>query len=194
MSLPEKRKIFAFNYKKLATAYASLHNFRATITTEESEEGDPNEPLDIALLDTVLSQLQLTLSEPQVDDDDLAKLAITSSGHCLQPKPNFKEALTATTSLGENEFWSSEGFHRHLDMLENMMPNVNETSARSWIDTFFYRVCAMLPKDRHMVLNMEHHVLSKTDKTSHRTIHRPSGYTGYTVVVADADTSQGKSR
>ncbi|PPQ81748.1 hypothetical protein CVT25_013632 [Psilocybe cyanescens] len=156
MSLPEKCKISAFDYKKLATACASLHNFRATITTEESE-GDPNEPLDIALLDAVLSHLQLTLSGPQ------------------------------------NELWSSEGFHRHLEMLENMMPNVKKTSARAWIDTFFYCVCAMLPKDRHMVLNMEHHGLSKTDETSNMIIHRPSGDIDYTVVVADADTLQGKS-
>jgi hypothetical protein len=66
MSLPKKRRISGLDNKELATAYASLRNFRATITTEESEEGDPNEPLDVGQLDAVLSQLQSRLSGPQV--------------------------------------------------------------------------------------------------------------------------------
>lgn len=66
MSLPKKCKISGLDGKELATAYVSLRRFRATITTEESEEGDPNEPLDVGQLDAVLSQLLLRLSGPQV--------------------------------------------------------------------------------------------------------------------------------
>jgi len=66
MSFPKKRKISGLDGKELATAYASLRSFRATITCDESEEGDPNEPLDVGQLDAVLSQLLLRLSGPQV--------------------------------------------------------------------------------------------------------------------------------
>ena len=66
MSLPKKRKISCLDGKELASAYASLRSFRDTITYEESEEGDPNEPLDVGQLDAVLSQLLSRLSGPQV--------------------------------------------------------------------------------------------------------------------------------
>ncbi|KAF8075258.1 hypothetical protein FPV67DRAFT_1476688 [Lyophyllum atratum] len=193
MSLPKKRKISGLDGKELATAYASLRSFRNTITEDESER-DPNEPLDIAQLDAVLSQLLTRLSGPRsltfssADDDDLAKLNITLAG-LLQPKPDFENALKATTSLGEEEHWSSKGFYRHLELLENTIPNVNETSARAWIDSFFYRVCAMLPKDKRMVLNMEHHVPSTKVDLSSETSRSLSGYIDYTAVVAEANAS-----
>lgn len=56
MSLHKKRKIPGLSGKELAAAYASLHNFRSTITTEESEKGDLNETSDVGLLNEVLSQ------------------------------------------------------------------------------------------------------------------------------------------
>ena len=57
----------------------------------------------------------------------------------------------------------------------------NETSARAWIDAFFYRVCAMLSKEKRMVLNMVHHVPSTKIDPS---IIGVSGYIDYTAVVA----------
>jgi len=65
MSLPKKPKISGLDVKELASAYASLRSFRDTITCNESEEGDPNEPLDVGQLDVVLSQLLSKLSGPQ---------------------------------------------------------------------------------------------------------------------------------
>ncbi|KAG5652270.1 hypothetical protein H0H81_005581 [Sphagnurus paluster] len=135
-------KISGLDVKELATAYAALRSFRDTITYDDSEEVDPNEPLDVGQLDAVLSQLLSRLSGPQslpfahflqsltfsdADDDDLAKLNITRT-EFLQPKPDFENALSATTSLGEKEHWSSKGFYRHLELLKNTISNVVENS------------------------------------------------------------------
>ena len=66
MSLFKKRKISGLDANELASAYASLRSLRDTIICEESEEGDLNEPLDVGLLDAVLSQLLSRLSGLQV--------------------------------------------------------------------------------------------------------------------------------
>jgi hypothetical protein len=54
----------------------------------------------------------------------LAELNITRKGFLLPKTSDLEEALAATTSLGEKELWSSKNFHRHLELLENSIPNV----------------------------------------------------------------------
>jgi hypothetical protein len=39
---------------------------------------------------------------------------------CL--KPNLNELVAATTSLGQNEFWSSTNLYRQLLLLERLVP------------------------------------------------------------------------
>ena len=58
-----------------------------------------------------------------------------------------------------------------------------------------FTVCAMLPKEKCMVLNMEHHVPSTTVDPLKMTSLRLSGYIDYTIVVAKKNgPSSGESR
>ena len=63
-----------------------------------------------------------------------------------------------------------------------LTPHQNEASARAWIDTFFFRVSAMLPPNQHMVLNVEHTIPATTINAS--SLSTLSGFVDYTAVVA----------
>lgn len=71
-------------------------------------------------------------------------------------KPNLNERVAATTSLRQNELWSSKNIYRQLLLLESIVPKTTEATARAWIDVFFFRAFAMLPANKAMILNTEH--------------------------------------
>lgn len=117
-----------------------------------------------------------------MDATDLTEFKIMFTGQlCL--KPNLNELVAATTSLGQNELWSSTNLYRQLLLLERLVPKSTEASARAWIDAFFFRASAMLPPNKAMILNMEHVVPATTiGPSSLRTL---GGYVDYTAIVAD---------
>ncbi|KAF5381638.1 hypothetical protein D9615_005460 [Tricholomella constricta] len=139
-------------------------------------------------LEVMLHLLKSKLEESQsltfsgVTDQTSAKLNITLAG-ILDLKPNLEKRIAETISLGQDEFWSSANLYRQLHVLEGLLPGTKEASSRAWIDTFFFRVSAMLPPSQRMVLNMEHTASATTiSPSSSSTL---SGFVDYTVVVAD---------
>lgn len=113
---------------------------------------------------------------------NLTEFKIMFTGH-LRLKPNLNELVAATTSLGQNELWSSTNLYRQLLLLESLVPKTTEATARAWIDAFFFRASAMLPSNKAMILNMEHVVPATTiSPWSLRTI---GGFIDYTAIVAD---------
>jgi hypothetical protein len=53
--------------------------------------------------------------------DYLTKLKITFTGF-IALKPNSEKRIGETTSLGENELWSSANLYRQLLVLETLIP------------------------------------------------------------------------
>ncbi|KAH9042805.1 hypothetical protein EDB85DRAFT_2227352 [Lactarius pseudohatsudake] len=105
----------------------------------------------------------------------------------LRPALELEERLAATTPLGEGQHWSSAGLYNHLRLLWNTVRWKNEASARLWIDAFLFRVTAMLPPERCMVLNREQVVPAAHPGPSSSS--NPSRIIDYTAVLA----SQGQT-
>ena len=115
----------------LQHAYGSLLKVKKTIVYEESEEDSEVDQQ----VDTVLSLLRSKPEEPQVwlelrngsplihslqslafynvTAEILTKLKITST-EFIALKPNSEQRIEATTSLGEDELWSSANLYRQL--------------------------------------------------------------------------------
>ncbi|KAH8994628.1 hypothetical protein EDB92DRAFT_1850465 [Lactarius akahatsu] len=178
---------------ELQLAFNSLLRLKRAIEyglESEPPSGDSNS--DVASLDGLEQQIDTTLSllgsklELQVEgsQDIWTKLTttfeITFAGF-IDLKPNSEERIAATTSLGQNELWSSANLHRHLHLLENVIPQKTEASSHAWIDAFFFRASAMLLPDQHMILNMEQIVPAMT--TSPLNFPSLSGLVDYFAVV-----------
>lgn len=128
-------------------------------------------------------------------EENLTMLKVTSAGFMLL-KPDLEERIMATMSLGQNELWSSTNMHRQLLWLQGLIPREvcndlstfallilcqAEASSHMWIDTFFFRACAMLPPHHDAVLNVDHVVPAMTfSQSSPATL---SGLVNYTAVV-----------
>jgi hypothetical protein len=54
-------------------------------------------------------------------EEDLTRLKIEFTGF-ISLKPNLEECIVATTSLGENELWSSTNLYHQLHLLESLIP------------------------------------------------------------------------
>ncbi|KAH9042966.1 eukaryotic translation initiation factor eIF2A-domain-containing protein [Lactarius deliciosus] len=189
---------------ELQLAFNSLLRLKRAIEYEglESEphaepaSGDSNS--DVASpdglkqqIDTILSllgsKLELSIDGSQdIWQDIWTKLTITLEITCagfIVLKPISEERIAATASLGQNELWSSANLHRHLHLLGNVIPRKTEASSHAWIDAFFFRASAMLPPDRHMILNMEQIVPAMT--TSPLSFPGLSGLVDYFAIVAN---------
>ena len=149
MPRTKKRKLSGLSGLELQLAYSSLLKLKKTIVYEESEEdseADPNEPAQESFeqqVDTMLSLLGSKLEGPQVrlelrngsprthslqslafssmTAEYLTKLKITFTGF-IALKPNSEKRIGATTSLGEDELWSSANLYRQLLVLETLIP------------------------------------------------------------------------
>ncbi|KAH8976697.1 hypothetical protein EDB92DRAFT_2109525 [Lactarius akahatsu] len=128
-----------------------------------------------------------------ITDQHLANFNITPHSRVeLDLKRAYEKRAEMTRLLGHEKLWSSTNFYRHLEVLQNLVPNVNEESARIWIDAFFFRTSAMVPCNKRMVLSVEQVV--------HQTVVGPlssktlSGYIDYTAVIADNYLAKAKAR
>ncbi|KAG2336610.1 hypothetical protein BDR05DRAFT_953227 [Suillus weaverae] len=128
---PKKHKLSGF---ELRQAYNSLIELKQTAVYEASEEEDPDEEGFEEQIDTVISLLELKLEGPKfftfssMNATDLTKFKIMFTGHLLL-KPNLNELVAATTSLGQNELWSSTNLYRQLLLLESLVPKTTEATA-----------------------------------------------------------------
>jgi len=73
----------------------------------------------------------------------------------MEIKDDIEGIVAQSKTFGEDSLWSASVLHRHLELLERIVPQTNEAAARLWINAFFYRVAAMLPAERRMVLSVE---------------------------------------
>jgi len=122
-----------------------------------------------------------------VDNDNLSKLNITSAGR-ISLKSDVHERIATTSSLKEDNLWSSHNLYRQLNLLESLIARRTEAGARAWIDAFFFRATAMLSSDKRMVLTMEYAVPSVNIGSSNINL---SGLVDYAAIVAnkkDANT------
>ncbi|KAH8996836.1 hypothetical protein EDB92DRAFT_2036180 [Lactarius akahatsu] len=187
----------------LQLAINSLLRLKRAIVYESLEPGQESEDSeDTATEDDFVQQIDTTLSLlgsklalqvggsrhfSHTDPEYIwTKLNITSAGFIIL-KPSPEERIAATTSLGQNELWSSANLYHHLHLLGNVVPQKTEASSRAWIDAFFFRVSAMLPPDQHMVLNMEQVVPAMTIRPLSFPIL--SGFVDYFAVVSQCTAS-----
>ncbi|KAF8067907.1 hypothetical protein FPV67DRAFT_1416207 [Lyophyllum atratum] len=174
----KKRKHSGLSGLELLQALESLKKLRETVVSEgfeENAEEDTDDAPDdfVEQIDRLIGTLGSKVEGPQslsfssITRDDLAKMNIVFTD-VLWLKPNWEDRLSTTTSLGEGQLWTSENFYRQLHLLETLVPRTTEATARAWIDTFFFRVSAMLPEDKRMVLNMSSHHSSNLATISSR--------------------------
>ncbi|KAG2064150.1 hypothetical protein BDR04DRAFT_1162883 [Suillus decipiens] len=143
-----ERKVSGLSGFELQQAYNSLIKLRQYAVYETCEEGDPDD-------DNYEEQIDSFFTFPSMNATDLTEFNILFTGQLIL-KPNLNERVAATTSLGQNELWSSKNIYRQLLLLESIVPKTTEATARAWIDVFFFRAFAMLPANKAMILNTEH--------------------------------------
>jgi len=118
--------------------------------------------------------------------NDLININVVNDPEQLNLKTDCVERATSVSRLGEDKVWSSTMFYKHLELLDSLVPLANEAGARTRIDAFFFRVSAMVPPDKHLILNLEQ-VIPQT------VVHDPSstalaGVADYTAVIANSES------
>jgi hypothetical protein len=68
-----------------------------------------------------ISSFLQSLTFSSMTTEDLTKLKITFTGF-IGLKPNLKERIAETTSLGQSQLWSSANLYRQLYLLESLIP------------------------------------------------------------------------
>ncbi|KAI9438756.1 hypothetical protein H4582DRAFT_196131 [Lactarius indigo] len=119
----------------------------------------------------------------------LADFNVTPHGRVeLSLKPGYEKRAAMTSVLGKEELWSSTHFHQHLEVLQDVVPNVNNASARRWIEPFLFRTSAMVSSNKRMILSMEQ-VVQQTpvNPSDSKTL---TGCINYTAVLADNDLAK----
>ncbi|KAH9080449.1 hypothetical protein EDB83DRAFT_2609692 [Lactarius deliciosus] len=104
-------------------------------------------------------------------------------------KPDYKERAITTREIGDDKLWSSSTLWEHLGVLKQLVPPTNETAARAHIDAIFFRVSAMVPTGKRLVLNLEH-VIPPITVQQQPTPIVLSGTIDYTAVIASQRTAE----
>jgi hypothetical protein len=187
---PKKRKFSGLSGLELQLAYNAVLKLKETFSYVESVNPEgalvPNDDFDQRVLE-ILAIFEARMKVPQslsfsnVDNDNLSKLNITFAGS-ISLKSDLDERIASTSSLKEDDLWSSNNLYRQLNLLENLVARNTEASARAWIDALFFRATAMLSSDKHMVLTMEYAVPSVNIGPSNINI---SGLIDYAAIVAN---------
>ncbi|KAH9002734.1 hypothetical protein EDB86DRAFT_3040806 [Lactarius hatsudake] len=104
----------------------------------------------------------------------------------LTLKPGYEERAAVTSVLGKEKLWSSTNLHRHLEVLQNLVPKrPNEESAHPWVDAFLFRTSAMVSSNKHMVLCLEQVISQRAIRPHTLSFTTHSGLIGYTASIAD---------
>ncbi|KIL59052.1 hypothetical protein M378DRAFT_180985 [Amanita muscaria Koide BX008] len=187
---PKKRKFSSLSGLELQLAYNAVFKLKETFSYVESVNPEgalvPNDDFDQRVLE-ILAIFEARMKVPQslsfsnVDNDNLSKLNITFAGS-ISLKSDLDERIATTSSLKEDDLWSSNNLYRQLNVLESLVARSTEAGARAWIDAFFFRATAMLSSDKRMVLTMEYAVPSVNIGPSNRNI---SGLIDYAAIVAN---------
>lgn len=99
-------------------------------------------------------------------------------GKSLVLQHDHEDRATKIIKQDNGVYMTSADMYRHFNMLENIVSKTvcallaplqlsyftvllqNEAGARIWIDTIFFRVSALLPDSKRLVLNIEQHIPS----------------------------------
>ncbi|KAF8336104.1 hypothetical protein F5887DRAFT_1078963 [Amanita rubescens] len=143
---------------QLQLAYNAVSKLKETFSYVESEvnpEGAsvPNDDFDQRVLEIVLAIFEARMKVPQLN------IAFADS-ISLKSKSDLNQRIATTSSLKEDDLWSSNNLYRQLNLLESLIARNTEAGARAWIDAFFFRAAAILPSDKRMILTMEYAVPS----------------------------------
>lgn len=182
--MAKKRKLSGLSGADLVLTIEAIERLQRSLIyeaseTEEGETGDLGGGLADVLL---LLKARVGGTKPlYITDDDLEKLNITPDDKGIFLKSDHAQRVATTSVLGQDKLWSSLNFYRQLELLETLVPTT--ACARVWIDAFFFRASAMLPSNKHMVLNLEQVVPQITACPSSSTTL--SGFINYTAVTAN---------
>ncbi|KAL0952597.1 hypothetical protein HGRIS_006852 [Hohenbuehelia grisea] len=161
-----------------------LDTMKRLLNTIENGDVDLNEEvrgLVTQLVDKMETQLEGT-TPTAFSVGTLAAPEITE-GPGLALKP-WTERVQDVSSLGSNQFMSSQVFYSLLSSLSSLISTTCKASARSWVDIFLYRVSAMLRPPRRMVLRKE----DSTAPTPHPAL---ADQINYTAVIVEEPTTAG---
>ena len=126
----------------------------------------------------------------------------------LKPKEAIDPLVAVVKEKGKNGVCSSENFYLHLQRLQTMIPksvgnsvhieeffshrvHQDEAGARAWIDAIFFRVSALTPANKSMVLIEELTVPPTAVSSQDGGMIR--GYVDFIAVAADKTTAGGSS-
>jgi len=134
----------------------------------------------------------LSISFSNINFDILYERLNISPGRSLVTQGNHVDRVAESITQGGETYMTSQDMHRHLNMLENLVPKSNEAGVRLWIDAIFFRMSAMLSDSKRMVLNIEQHIPSVDISVPGQT--RPSNISGtvdYAALATDPLTHDG---
>ncbi|KAG2355915.1 hypothetical protein BDR07DRAFT_1492564 [Suillus spraguei] len=126
----KKRKLSGLGGLEMQLAYGSLLKLKKAIVYKASDEQDEDEEGSEQEIDTTLILLRSKLERPEsleFSSMTMEDSKITLNG-ILRLKSNFDKLVAATTSLGQNEFWSSTNLYRHLHLLASLVPRTTDAS------------------------------------------------------------------
>ncbi|KIL63616.1 hypothetical protein M378DRAFT_164290 [Amanita muscaria Koide BX008] len=126
---PKKRKFSGLSGLKLQLAYNAVSKLKETFSYVESVNPEgalvPNDDFDQRVLE-ILAIFEARMKVPQslsfsdVDNDNLSKLNITFAGS-ISLKSDLDERIATTSSLKEDDLWSSNNLYRQLNLLESLV-------------------------------------------------------------------------
>ncbi len=132
MSQPKKRKFSGLSGLELQLAYNAVSKLKETFSYVEPEvnpEGAsvPNDDFDQRVLEILAifearMKVPHSLSFSNVDNDNLSKLNIAFAGSIsLKSKSDLNQRIATTSSLKEDDLWSSNNLYRQLNLLESLI-------------------------------------------------------------------------
>jgi hypothetical protein len=117
---PKKRKFSSLSGLELKLAYNAVFKLKETFSYMESVNPEgalvPNDDFD----QRVLEILAIFEARMNVDNDSLSKLNITFAGS-ISLKSDLDERIVTTSSLKEDDLWSSNNLYRQLNLLESLI-------------------------------------------------------------------------
>ncbi|KAJ2919592.1 hypothetical protein MD484_g805, partial [Candolleomyces efflorescens] len=147
--------------------FEAIHTLEGLERLSQEEQGSADSVVSDKIRDLIATlrakadlQEPLTYSFSNIDFDFLDEQLHIVPGDTLVRRGNHAARAVESAAQGGTAYMTSEDLYRHLDMLENLVPKSNGTGARLWIDAILFRVKAMLPNNKNMLLNVKQHIPS----------------------------------
>ncbi|KAF8910800.1 hypothetical protein CPB85DRAFT_667932 [Mucidula mucida] len=193
-----KRKRLSCSYGELQQALSFLVSFRRKLDTVPDSTGAETTGDDTAIdmdeeefdkLDTLVASLTARSSgletEPTLDDLNIVEKLPLS----IYPYEALLTRANNLRSVGGEHFMSASNMYGQLNMLTDLLVLDSEASARAYVDVIIYRAAALLPNQKHMIINTEYR--NKSPSSHDATLN---GFLDYTLTVTDNPTMAVQAR